>query len=80
MKICTLCEVENPLNDYSEYRNKCKECMKQIKRDYYSNNKENWSIYYTNNKDKIIDQKREWNIKVKCECAVEIHKQISQNT
>ena len=48
--------------------------MKQIKRDYYANNKENWSIYYTNNKDKIIDQKREWNIKVKCECGAEIHK------
>ena len=56
-KTCTVCEVEKPINDYSKYRNKCKECTKQIKRDYYANNKEKWSIYYTNNKDKIIDKK-----------------------
>ena len=74
MKICALCEVEKPLNDYSKYRNKCKECMKQIKRDYNNNHKQDQHIYYIENKDKIIKRNKEWDIKVKCECGVEIHK------
>lgn len=73
-KICKTCELKKPYNEYNVrkdskdgYRNECKVCLSNKGKFYYGNNKEiknkNNKIWQSENKDKIIKNRINFNIK-----------------
>lgn len=62
-KICKECNLEKGIELFVKNRNLCKECMKDYKRSYHLNNKENISLlkkeYYISNKEDILDKRKE---------------------
>jgi hypothetical protein len=66
-KKCKSCEKDKELTEYHKYKrnkdglkNKCKDCIKQIRKEYYKNNKEKIKEYQNNNKEKIKEYHKKY--------------------
>jgi hypothetical protein len=64
-KVCSRCKEEKDVTEFSSKRNQCKECIKELKREYYRNNpekeKKRLKVYYDNNREKVIKRNTEYN-------------------
>lgn len=74
IKICTRCKIEKPLSEFPKhktmkdgYLNQCKECTKQIKKEWDKNNKEYRKLYqnkyYKEHEEEIKIYKKQYNVK-----------------
>jgi hypothetical protein len=63
-KICTCCNIEKNITDFSKNLNKCKFCINEYNRNNYTQNKEkrrcNYKERYNKNKDNIIEKKKQY--------------------
>jgi len=66
-KICTECDTEKPLNNFTKDKNgkygvksKCKECIKEYRSVYNADNQDKIKEYFTNNKDRLSELNKKY--------------------
>lgn len=83
MKICTKCEIEKPLSEFSKMSTApnglhywCKLCMKEYKRGYYAKNNERLKSrmreYYKENREKHSDYYHAYHPKYRTENGAKV--------
>ncbi len=63
-KVCSSCSIEKPNTEFYSGRNKCKDCYREVKRNYVKNNPEKVAEYrrkyYEENQEYILEQKKDY--------------------
>jgi hypothetical protein len=82
-KICTLCTVEKPLDEfYNPNNSHCKQCRKDAAKEYYKNNsesrKEYAKSYNITNKEKVSNRSKLYNKKHKEEISLKNKERYSK--
>ena len=70
-QICTKCNEEKPVDDYTDGRNHCKECRNEQRKRYYLANKETILQASRQYKKEIRDINR---VKIECDCGSKIYR------
>lgn len=68
MKVCSICKIEKPIDEFREYnskdkkhiQSKCRDCERQQNREYNRANKEQQKQYSKRNKEKLKEYKKDY--------------------
>ena len=63
-KVCSSCSIEKPNTEFYSGRRKCKDCYREVKRNYVKNKPEKVAEYrrkyYEENRESILEQKKDY--------------------